>query len=95
MLAGMSVKKGAVAIGKSDTAVVKATMGEAGGEMFQMTPHLMIMPVPFDKKVAKLPTKYSLDHPLNAWIMAAGTPIEHLMVHFSAEDTKGMMEAGK
>jgi hypothetical protein len=95
MLAGMSVKKGAVAIGKSDTAVVKATMGEAGGEMFQMTPHVMIMPVPFDKKTAKLPTKYSLDNPLNAWIMAAGTPIEHLMVHFSAEDTKGMMEAGK
>lgn len=37
MLAGMSVKKGVVAIGKSDTAVVKATMGEDGGEMFQIS----------------------------------------------------------
>lgn len=95
MLAGMSIKKGAVAIGKSETSVVKATMGESGGDMFQMTPHVMIMPVPFNKDIAKLPTSYSLDSPLNAWIMAAGTPIEHLMVHFSADDVKGMMEAGK
>jgi len=95
MLAGMSIKKGAVAMGKNETSVVKATMGQAGGEMFQMTPHIMIMPVPFDKNTAKLPTSYSLDSPLNAWIMAAGTPIEHLMVHFSNDDVKGMMEAGK
>jgi hypothetical protein len=95
MLAGMSIKKGAVALGKSETAAFKATKGQAGGEMFQMTPHIMIMPVPFDKNMAQLPTSYSLDGPLNAWIMAAGTPIEHLMVHFSADDVKGMMEAGK
>jgi len=95
MLAGMSIKKGAVAMGKSETSVVKATMGQAGGEMFQMTPHIMIMPVPFDKNIAIMPTSYSLDSPLNAWIMAAGTPIEHLMVHFSDDDVKGMMEAGK
>jgi hypothetical protein len=37
MLAGMSIKKGTVALGKSDTAVVKATTGQAGGDMFQMT----------------------------------------------------------
>lgn len=95
MLAGMSVKKGAVVLGKNETAVIKATMGQAGGDMFQMTPHIMIMPVPFNKTIAKLPTQYSLDDPLRAWIMAAGTPIEHLMVHFSNNDVKGMMEAGK
>jgi len=27
--------------------------------------------------------------------MAAGTPIEHLMVHFSNDNVKGMMEDGK
>jgi hypothetical protein len=59
MLAGMSSKKGAVAMGKSDTAVVKATMGQDAGEMFQMTPHMMIMPVPFNKSAATLPTSYS------------------------------------
>ena len=26
---------------------------------------------------------------------SAGTPIEHLMVHFSEDDVKGIMEAGK
>ena len=95
MLAGMSVAKGAVAVGASEVSVIKATAGEAGGDVFQMTPHVMIMPVPFNKEVAELPTKYDLDHPLSAWIMAAGTPYEHLMVHFSADDVTAIMEAGK
>lgn len=95
MLAGMSIKKGAVALGKGETSAFKATKGQAGGEMFQMTPHIMIMPVPFDKSVAKLPTNYDLENPLHAWIMAAGTPIEHLMLHFSDHEVKGMMEAGQ
>jgi hypothetical protein len=53
------------------------------------------MPVPFNKSVSKLSTKYDLDNPLNEWIMAAGTPYEHLMVHFSADEVKAMVEAGK
>jgi hypothetical protein len=95
MLAGMSVSKGAVAVGASDATVVKATAGEAGGEVFQMTPHVMIMPMPFDKSMAEMPTKYNLEDSLGAWIMAAGTPYEHLMQHFSADDVAAMMRAGK
>jgi hypothetical protein len=76
MLAGMSIQKGAVAMGKSDTAVVKAIMGQDAGEMLQMTPHMMIMPAPFDKSAAKLPTSYSLDSPLNAWIMQGHSVFE-------------------
>ena len=95
MLAGMSVAKGAVAVGASETSVVKTAAAGAGGDMFQMTPHVMIMPVPFNKEVAKLGTKYDLDNPLGAWIMAAGTPYEHLMVHFSADDVTAMMEADR
>ena len=95
MLAGMSVNKGAVAVGASETSVIKATAGEAGGEVFQMTPHVMIMPVPFNKEVATLPTRYDLHHPRSAWIMAAGTPYEVLMVHFSADDVTGLMTAGQ
>jgi hypothetical protein len=49
----------------------------------------------FNKDTVKLSTSYHLDHPLNAWIMVAGTPIEHLMVHFSNDDVQGMMEAGQ
>jgi hypothetical protein len=95
MLAGMSVAKGAVAVGASETSVVKAAAAGAGGDMFQMTPHVMIMPVPFNKEVAKMGTSYDLDNPLSPWIMAAGTPYEHLMVHFSTDDVTAMMEAGK
>jgi hypothetical protein len=95
MLAGMSVDKGAVAVGASETSVVKTAAAGAGGDMFQMTPHVMIMPVPFNKEVAELGTRYDLDNPLSPWIMAAGTPYEHLMVHFSADDVTAMMEADK
>ena len=95
MLAGMSVSKGAVAVGESEKSVIETTSGEAGAAVFQMTPHVMIMPMPFNKEVAELPARYDLDDPLGAWIMAAGTPYEHLMVHFSAADVSAMMEAGK
>lgn len=95
MLAGMSVQKGAVAVGESETSVIKTATEEAGGDVFQMTPHIMIMPMPFDEEAAKLETKYDLDNPLSAWIMAASTPYEHLMVHFSADDVTAMMGAGK
>jgi hypothetical protein len=93
MLAGMSVAKGAVAL--SETSEIETGAGEAGGDMFQMSPHIMIMPVPFNNEVAMLGTKYDLDNPLSAWIMAADTPIEHLMLHFSADDVTAMMEAGE
>ena len=94
MLAGMNVKKGAVAsIPMAGTILEKSTQIE--GEMVRMTPHIMIMPVPVNKKSAKLSTKYSPEDPLDAWIMAAGSPIEHLMVHFSWEDTEAMMGAGE
>jgi hypothetical protein len=93
MLAGMNVDKGAVALGASEETKVGAAAGKGGGNVYQMTPHIMIMPLPSDKKVSTLSTKYDLEHPLHSWIMAAGTPYEHLMVHVSAEDVKAMMEA--
>lgn len=92
MLAGMSVKKGAVAVGASEESVVQTTEGQTSAEVFQMTPHVMIMPVPFNKKVANMATKYDLNNPLNAWIMAAGTPYEHLMMHFSPDDVTAIMD---
>jgi hypothetical protein len=92
MLAGMNIKQGAMAIGKDEKSVVKTmATDKAGKEIIQMTPHVMIMPVPFNEKAANLPTSYHQDDPLNSWIMAAGTPIEHLMVHFSDAAVKGMM----
>jgi hypothetical protein len=93
MLAGMNVTKSAVDIGAS-TIATTAT-GATGEEVVQMTPHVMIMPLPFNKSVAGMTTKYNLENPLDPWIMAAGKPHEHLMVHFSAENTKALMKPSK
>jgi hypothetical protein len=92
MLAGMNVTKSAVDIGASKISTTDTGMTDA--KVVQMTPHVMIMPLPSDEKVAGMTTKYNLEQPLNAWIMAAGKPHEHLMVHFSAEDTKALMAPG-
>ena len=95
MLAGMNVTKSAVDVGASTIAMTENTAEAGAAEVLQMTPHVMIMPLPFDEKSARLTTKYSLDDPLNAWIMAAGKPHEHLMVHFSAQDTMALMKTGE
>lgn len=92
MLAGMNVTKSAVDIGAS---TISTTANESmDAKVVQMTPHVMIMPLPSDEKLAHMTTKYNLEQPLNSWIMAAGKPHEHLMVHFSAEDTKALMAPG-
>ena len=91
MLAGMNVTKSAVDIGASTI----ATKGLTDEKVVQMTPHVMILPLPSNESAAGMTTKYNLENPLDAWIMAAGKPHEHLMVHFSAEDTKALMEPNK
>ena len=91
MLAGMNVTKSAVDIGASTI----ATKGLTDEKVVQMTPHVMILPLPSNESAAGMTTKYNLENPLDAWIMAAGKPHEHLMVHFSAEDTKALMAPNK
>lgn len=92
MLAGMNVTKGAVDVGASKITMTEDAAKAGATEVLQMTPHVMIMPLPFDEKSAHLTTKYNLDDPLSPWIMAVGKPHEHLMVHFSAEDTAALMK---
>ena len=94
MLAGMNVSKDAVDIGAERVIVAQGMTEQDSAEVVQMTPHVMIMPLPVDETVAGMTTSYRLDDPLGAWIMAAGKPHEHLMVHFSAEDTAALMKVG-
>lgn len=94
MLAGMNVSKSAVDIGAGSISVAQEGSGTAQGNVVQMSPHVMILPLPFNEKAAAMPTAYALDDPLGAWIMAAGKPHEHLMVHFSAKDVKALMKPG-
>ena len=92
MLAGMNVSKSAVDIGSASVSVTKESAGTgSSAAVVQMTPHVMILPLPFNEKVAQMSTAYALDDPLGAWIMAAGKPHEHLMVHFSGKDVDALM----
>ncbi len=94
MLAGMNVSKTAVDIGAASVSVAKEGAGTEKAGMVQMSPHVMILPLPFNDKAAAMPTAYAIDNPLGAWIMAAGKPHEHLMVHFSDKDVGAMMHPG-
>ena len=91
MLAGMNVSKSAVDIGAASVTVKDENAGEKKEGVVQMTPHVMILPLPVNEKTSDLATSYSLDHPLAEWIMAVGKPHEHLMVHFNAKDVSAIM----
>jgi len=91
MLAGMNVSKSAVDIGAASVSVAKEGADKEKSGIVQMTPHVMVLPLPFDEKGSSMGTAYSMGDPLGAWIMAAGKPHEHLMVHFSAKDVSAMM----
>jgi hypothetical protein len=91
MLAGMNVSRDAVDVGASGVNVAQNTSEMAGTKVIQMTPHVMIMPLPLSESTAGVAANYNLNDPLASWIMAAGQPHEHLMVHFSAEDVDAMM----
>jgi len=93
MLAGMGLGKGMVKIGTG--AEAEATITKSGAKITRISPHLMIMPFPVNEKASDLATTYDPARPNDSWVMFAGTPIEHVMVHFSSKDTAAMMEAGK
>ncbi len=95
MLAGMNVTKSAVDVGASTFGMTEATAQAGDADVVQMTPHVMIMPLPFAEEAAGMKAKYNMEHPLDAWIMAAGKPHEHLMVHFSEEDAAALMAAAQ
>ena len=95
MLAGMNVSKDAVDVGASAVNVAHNMSEMGGADVIQMTPHVMIMPLPFSETAAGMAASYALDDPLAAWIMAAGQPHEHLMVHFTAEDVNAMMSSAE
>lgn len=91
MLAGMGVGKGMVKIGASEEA--EANFTKSGAKITRLSPHLMIMPFPVNEKSAKMAKTYDPGNPDASWVMFAGTPIEHVMIHFSEEDVAAMMQA--
>ena len=87
MLAGMPVVKGKVSYGKGDVGLVEIVQKSGADteeeEIINMTPHIMILPLPLDPAAAQLPHVYDPNHPTRQWVMAAGTPLAHLHVHFT------------
>ena len=91
----MNVSKDAVDVGASAVNVTHDMSEMGGADVIQMTPHVMIMPLPLSETTAGIAASYTLDDPLAPWIMAAGEPHEHLMVHFAAEDVNAMMSSAE
>ena len=89
MLAGMGVKEGMVDLGSGEKIEVLAA--GSGSKMTKITPHIMILPLPISKSGSLL-TKYDPANPLASWIMAANSPLEHLMIHVSDEDAEAIMK---
>lgn len=93
MLAGMGLNEGMVKIGASQEAEVVVT--KDGKKITRLSPHIMIMPLPVDEKTSGMASVYDPSDPYANWIMMRGTPIEHLMIHFSDDAVKSMMEVDK
>ena len=91
MLAGMAVTGGMLDIGSGTK--FEVTVAKSGAKIVRMTPHLMILPFPINEKTSGMSTKYDTDHPKASWVMAAKSPIEHLMVHFSEQEVNAMMNS--
>ena len=91
MLAGMGIKEGMVDMGSGEKIEVEVVEGVAKSGMIKITPHIMILPLPISKS-RSLSTKYDPANPLATWIMAAKSPLEHLMIHVSDEDVEAIMQ---
>jgi hypothetical protein len=89
MLAGMDVVDGTVAYSGDGSEALK--VGATSGTI-TMTPHLMILPLPVDPAIAKLPTSFDPNRPEAMWIMGAGTPTAHLHVHFNASTHRALSD---
>lgn len=96
MLAGMNVVQGKVAYGKGDKAMVKTAhaASDPKQQIINMTPHIMILPLPIDPTKADLSGSYDSKNPLAMWVMAPHTPIAHLHVHFPTAVHKALMTVG-
>ena len=94
MLGGMNVVRGKVAYGRNEKSQV--TTGQTPEEeVINMTPHIMILPLAIDPAEANLPSVYDPNKPLRQWVMAVGTPIAHLHVHFSDLVHKALMSVSE
>lgn len=89
MLAGMGVPGGMLRQGAEAEAQLQVDAN--GKTVAQLSPHIMIMPLPVNAKKSNMPYQYDTANPMQTWLMAAGSPIEHVMLHVSEDDVASMM----
>jgi hypothetical protein len=94
MLAGMNISAGGITYGEDRDSVVGImnNMNTSGSDdHVQMSPHIMILPLPVNAKEAALPVTFD---PMNSewtWVMAAGTTLAHVHVHFTEEAREALL----
>jgi hypothetical protein len=87
MLSGMHEVTSHVAAGKNEPALVQMSptrtaqgAGHAAADTINLTPQLLILPLPLDPAASELPGTADLTHPLTLWMRARGTPIGYVTV---------------
>ena len=93
MLAGMPLSQGMLDIGENSKIEVKTT--KSAIKLTKISAQIMIMPFPILEEASDIGSKYYPSNPHAGWVMLAGTPLEHIMVHFSERDVQAMMNAKK
>jgi hypothetical protein len=91
MLGGMNIAGGQVSYGRGEEGQIET--GDSGDDtVINMTPHIMIWPLPVDPQIAELDDVYDAVTPPDQWVMAAGSPMAHMHVHFSEAMLRALME---
>jgi len=86
MLGGMNISAGGIKYGQDGDSVVSIMSNSgmsSGDDHVQMSPHIMILPLPVDAQEAEMPVTFDPTNSDSTWVMAAGTTLAHVHVHFT------------
>lgn len=94
MLAGMNISAGGITYGEDGDSVVGIMSNmdsSSSDDHVQMSPHIMILPLPVNAKEAALPVTFDPTNSEWTWVMAAGTTLAHVHVHFTEEAREALL----
>ncbi len=86
MLRGMNISAGGIKYGQDGDSVVGIMSNSSmsnGDDHVRMSPHIMILPLPVDAQEAEMPVTFDPINSDSTWVMAAGTTLAHVHVHFT------------
>ena len=86
MLGGMNISAGGIKYGQDGDSVVGIMSNSSmsnGDDHVRMSPHIMILPLPVDAQEAEMPVTFDPINSDSTWVMAAGTTLAHVHVHFT------------